>query len=120
CLNDNRKYAKEIDVTDLVSKIVAMVKDLERNDMTLIQYADACRKSSGSKARDPRESGISKYYGLVKDLKRDELQRLLQDLVLHKILMEVCKEKGGFPTSYIYVGPEGRKALDPGRTGFRW
>ena len=93
------------DVTEYAKKFTSLVKQIQKNKVTLIYCQDIFR---GSKANKIVQSGYDKLseHGAGKNLDKVDLQRMAFHLISEKILEEFnVMNNAGFAASYIRVGP---------------
>lgn len=94
---------KPVDVSTYAKELAELVQDLSRQKVTLVQISDIYK---GSKAKRIIERGFNKHRLFAKgsSYDRNEIQRILKQLLIKDILMEKCEYMGEFPVTYIHPG----------------
>ncbi|KAL2629458.1 hypothetical protein R1flu_014144 [Riccia fluitans] len=106
---DNCAYAKEIaelDVTAHAISIVTLVKDLVETDQktTMLQLVDSWRSRS-RQAEGPQEAA------LVKELSKEDVERVVLQLILEGILKEEFSHTAYATNAYVGVGAVSRSLM---------
>ena len=103
---ENVAKFKLSDVTKEARELSQLVNDLTRNEnVTMLHVADVYKGSKVKKILDKRHDQ-HRFYGNGSGLDRTDIQRILVDLVLKKILTDFCTYTGDFPVVYIKSGPK--------------
>ena len=92
-------------------KAIKLVESIQSDtpgnqDFTLLMCVDAFRGSNISRKITDFGTDKIKHFGAGKDLRRNDLERLFQMLIMDGGLKEVQVKNGqGFPLTYVRVGP---------------
>ncbi|KYB26388.1 Bloom syndrome protein homolog-like Protein [Tribolium castaneum] len=101
---ENIKNNKLSDVTKEARELGQLVHDLARlENVTLLYVADVYKGSKLKKIVEKRHDQ-HRFYGGGSSLDRVDIQRILINLVLRKILTDFCTFNGDFPVVYIKPG----------------
>ncbi|CAG9768496.1 unnamed protein product [Ceutorhynchus assimilis] len=104
CENVN-KY-ETLDVTKEAKELCDIVKDLSiKENVTMLHVADIYRGAKIKKILDRRHNQ-HRFYGAGATMDRNDVQRVLKELILKHILDDICKYTGDFPVVYIKTGPK--------------
>ncbi|XP_071917310.1 ATP-dependent DNA helicase Q-like 2 isoform X6 [Coffea arabica] len=98
---DNCAFAsdvKELDVSAHAKMIVSLLQDLQENDqrVTMLQLADKLKV---------------KQKGVDPELKRDELEQLVIQLILERVLKEEFQHTAYATNAYVTIGPLSKYVL---------
>ncbi|XP_071919212.1 ATP-dependent DNA helicase Q-like 2 isoform X6 [Coffea arabica] len=98
---DNCAFAsdvKELDVSAYAKMIVSLLQDLQENDqrVTMLQLADKLKV---------------KQKGVDPELKRDELEQLVIQLILERVLKEEFQHTAYATNAYVTIGPLSKYVL---------
>lgn len=107
---DNCKSADRFethDFSDHVIHVIQLVRQVSRQNVTLLHCVDVYRGAKNKKITDMKHHKLLQY-GLGQDLARGDVERLFLRLIYEEILGQINKVFHGFPTQYIILG---RKAL---------
>lgn len=102
CENINRY--KEEDVTKQAKELAVLVKDLSiKGNVTMLHIVDVYK---GAKVKKVIEKGHNthKYYGNGSSMDRNDIHRILKELVLKSYLADHLIYTGEFPIVYIKPG----------------
>lgn len=98
------KY-NHIDITKCARELGILVKDLFTRDVTMLHIADIY-KGSKIKMIFERKYDKHKYYGAGSHLDRNDIHKILKDLLIKNILTDHVKCSGEFPVVYVKPGPK--------------
>jgi bloom syndrome protein len=102
---------QERDVTDYAGKFTELVKQIEKDKVTLIHCQDVFRGSRSSKVCQAGHDQLGQH-GSGKDIDKVDLQRIAFHLISEKILEEFSvMNNAGFATSYIKTGRKAHELL---------
>lgn len=98
---DNCAYAaeiKEVDVTYHAKTMISLLRDMQENDQrtTILQLVDKFKGKN-------KELGGST--GSVSDLKKEELEQLIVQLILDRVLKEEFQHTAYSTNAYVTLGP---------------
>ncbi|PIN13621.1 DNA helicase [Handroanthus impetiginosus] len=101
CASSNE--IKELDVSDHAKSIVSMLQEMQENDqrVTMLQLVD--KMKIRNKQLDP-------------DLKREELEQLIVQLVVDRVLKEEFQHTAYATNAYVTVGPLAKQVLHGKKT----
>ncbi|XP_050297459.1 recQ-like DNA helicase Blm isoform X2 [Anthonomus grandis grandis] len=99
------KYKNE-DVSKQAKELCTLVRDLtQKENVTMLHVADVYRGSKIKKILDRRHDRHP-LYGAGASIDRNDVQRILKELILKHILADFCTYTGDFPVVYLKTGPK--------------
>ncbi|RMZ88203.1 hypothetical protein DV736_g4571, partial [Chaetothyriales sp. CBS 134916] len=102
--NSNSVFQLE-DFTEHARHAVELVRQLERDDVTLLHCVDVYRGAKGTTKIKTMGHDRKREYGMGKDLERGDCERLFQRLVSDDVLEEHQKtNRAGWTTGYVRLG----------------
>lgn len=102
---ENRHEYEEVDMTKHARNLVQLVNDISSSqNVTMLQVADIY---SGSKKKKIVDMGQDKHplYGGGSNLNKNDVHRILKELIFNNTLTDYCTFTGDFPIVYIKTGP---------------
>lgn len=101
---ENVKNNTASDVTNEARQLAQLVQDLTKNEnVTLLYVADVYKGAKLKKILDKRHDQ-HRFFGGGSTLHRSDIQRILINLILRKVLTDFCTFTGEFPIVYIKPG----------------
>lgn len=103
---ENFRNYSVVDITKEAKELGTLVRDLSfKSRVTMFHVADVYRGSKLKKILERRHDA-HKYYGAGSKMDRQQVTRILKDLILKGVLADQHMYTGEFPVVYIQPGPK--------------
>ncbi|XP_060536493.1 recQ-like DNA helicase Blm [Cylas formicarius] len=103
---ENINTYKMLEVTKEAHELCQIVEDIGCNENVTMLYVVDIYRGAKTKKIFARNHNQHKYYGAGSTKDRNNVQRILKELIMKHVLSDFCTYTGDFPVVYIKPGPK--------------
>ncbi|ODV66064.1 ATP-dependent DNA helicase, partial [Hyphopichia burtonii NRRL Y-1933] len=113
CARSNKVKTIEKDFTEHAKNILLMVKSIQNQNVTMLQFQDIYKGSRNAKILQSNFH-YNEYHGKGSILNKIEIERIFFHLICESYLVEYQIMKGGFASNYLKLGRKANLILEKG------